>query len=69
MFFNSRVPSESVSGLKIVEIRDHSYAMPDAMNKFDCAPISALGDLDEPFFGNPKDFEYDEIFVSRYVMT
>ena len=58
--FDSRFPSEAGTGLKTLDVHDHSYATPIAGH----SPISVSGDLDVPGTGK-EDFPYIECFVSR----
>ena len=59
--FDSRFLSEAGTGLKTLDVHDHSYATPIAGH----TPISVSGDLDVPGTGEEDDFPYIELFVSR----
>jgi hypothetical protein len=59
--FDFRFLSEAGTGLKTLDVHDHSYATPIAGH----TPISFSGDLDVPGTGKEEDFPYIELFVSR----
>jgi hypothetical protein len=73
--FDSRFLSETATGVKILDVHDHSYATSDSMPKAGHTPISVPGTssstitspvrVDNPNLGKVEDFPYNEIFISR----
>lgn len=59
--FDSRFLSEAGTGVKTLDVHDHSYTTPVPGH----TPISVSGDLDVPGTGKEEDFPYICLYVSR----